>query len=268
MSWWQSLIYGLVQGITEFLPVSSSAHLALLPHFLQFQDPGTIFDLSLHVGTALSIMLYFRSEVAAVLRDTCTIIQKRGKGLCSREYFSLHLILATVVTVLLALLIKNFALTYGRNSVLIGWNFIIFGLLMAFLDWFCPSSDVAMMEKKNFRRAALIGLSQAIALFPGVSRSGATLTMGRAIGLSRIEATRFSFLLSLPLILGGMLLEHKALLQDQAAFHLSSVFIGVISSFICSLLVIHYFLKFVSQIGLWPFAIYRVLFGVFILWVY
>jgi undecaprenyl-diphosphatase len=268
MSFWQSLFYGIIQGITEFLPISSSAHLALLPKFLNFQDPGAIFDLALHVGTALSILIYFRNEVKAIFHDLLTIINKRGSNLLPREYFSLHLILATLVTVMAALLIKDFALAFGRNTVLIGWNFIVFGILMAVADWFCPSRPELEMEKRNYTRAVFIGFSQVISLFPGVSRSGATLTMGRALGLSRVESTKFSFLLSLPLILGGIILEYRGLVGDDVVFSLMSVFIGVASSFIVSILVIHYFLKFVGRMGLWPFSLYRIAFGIFILWAY
>jgi undecaprenyl-diphosphatase len=268
MNFWQSLIYGLIQGITEFLPISSSAHLALLPKFLNFDDPGAIFDLALHVGTALSILIYFRLEVSHIFQDCRRIILKKGIQLNGREIFSLHLVIATFVTVFIALLIKDFALMYGRSSVIIGWNFIIFGVLMALADWFCPSKPAPVMEEKNYWRAMLIGFSQVVALFPGVSRSGATLTMGRAIGLSRVEATRFSFLLSLPLILGGVLLEYRFIAQEKTVFSFSSVVIGISVSFVVSYLVIHYFLKFVSQMGLWPFALYRLLFGAFILWAY
>jgi undecaprenyl-diphosphatase len=268
MSLLESIIYGIVQGLTEFLPISSSAHLALLPRFLNFEDPGVIFDLSLHVGTALSIMLYFRKEVFNVLGDLYMLFKKRGRDASASELFSLNLVLATLMTVALALMIKDVAISYGRHLNLIAFNFIFFGILMAFADKFMGMLPEGAMEKLQVKRSLLIGAAQVISLFPGVSRSGATLTMARFCGLSRTEGTRFSFLLSLPLILGGMVLEYRTLLEENAPFDLSSVVMGSVVSFVVSLLAIHYFLKWVGKMGLWPFALYRVAFGIFLLTVY
>lgn len=268
MNWLESLLYGFVQGLTEFLPISSSAHLALLPKFLGFQDPGVFFDLSMHLGTALSIGVYFRREVGRLLKDFLSIIRKKGQGLNGQELFSFNFFLATVVTVVLALVIKDYAVTYGRFVDVIAWNFIIFGVVMALADRFCPSLPDGVMERSQILKAILIGLSQVVALFPGVSRSGATLTMARLTGLSRHEGTRFSFLLSLPLILGGMGLETWSHWGEELHFDLAKAMVGMGVSFLVSYLTIHYFLKWVSQMGLLPFALYRVAFGLFLFWAY
>jgi undecaprenyl-diphosphatase len=260
----ESILYGITQGITEFLPISSSAHLALLPKFLHFQDPGAFFDLSLHLGTALAIMLYFRLEVKAVCVDALKMVISRRVSSAS-EAFSLNLLIATITTVILAFALKGPALEYGRSVVFIGANFIIFGIFMVLADILGPSLPVGLMQTIQKRRSFFIGLAQALALFPGVSRSGATLTMGRVMGLSRIEATRFSFLLSLPLIIGGIILEHRRFLSDEAPFELSSLLIGCIVSFLVGLTVIHYFLKWIPKMGLWPFAVYRICFGIWLL---
>ncbi len=264
MSLLESILYGITQGITEFLPISSSAHLALLPKFLKFQDPGAFFDLSLHLGTALAILLYFRREVRAVGVDLWKMILSKRVSTPS-EAFSLNLIVATITTVLFAFALKGPALEYGRSVVFIGANFIVFGILMLLADTFGPSLPEGLMQKIQKKRSFFIGLAQVLALFPGVSRSGATLTMGRMMGLNRSESTRFSFLLSLPLIIGGIILEHRRFLSEDTPFEFSSVVTGCVVSFVVGLAVIHYFLKWIPKMGLWPFAVYRVCFGVWLL---
>lgn len=260
----ESILYGITQGITEFLPISSSAHLALLPKFLNFKDPGAFFDLSLHLGTALAIMLYFRTEVKAVCVDSLSILKARSIKTTSQA-FSFNLIIATITTVIFALALKGPALEYGRSVIFIGVNFIVFGLLMLLADTLGATLPLGLMEKVQKKRAFFIGLGQVLALFPGVSRSGATLTMGRIMGLNRTESTRFSFLLSLPLIIGGIILEHRRFLSDDAPFELSSLITGCVVSFVIGLAVIHYFLKWIPKMGLWPFALYRVCFGIWLL---
>lgn len=265
MSLVESILYGVLQGITEFLPISSSAHLALMPRFFSFEDPGVIFDLALHVGTALSIIIYFRREVFSVFTDLWSLYKKKGQDKSPSELFSLNLVIATLITVILAFLIKDTAMAYGRSVELISFNFIFFGILMAVGDYWGKRLPDGLMNTLQTKRSLAIGVAQVVSLFPGVSRSGATLTMARFMGLSRVEGTRFSFLLSLPLILGGMVLEYRQLIDDETSFSMISVVVGTLVSFFVSLLVIHYFLRWVGKIGLLPFSIYRVGFGVALL---
>lgn len=248
-----AITYGLIQGLTEFLPVSSSGHLALLPHFLKIEDPGVFFDLAMHVGTALSILLYFQKEVRHLIKQALNVLIRPSTY--SSEAYVLNMILATITTVIWVFLLKGFAEDYGRDPNIIAINLIVFGLIMIVADKFFVDLETGMMEKPQLGRASLIGFFQALAIFPGVSRSGSTLTISRFLGLGREEATRFSFLLSLPLIFGGFL--YKLPNASTESFQLIPCLIGVIISFITGLVTIHFFLKFIKKIGLMSFGIYR-----------
>jgi undecaprenyl-diphosphatase len=259
-----AIIYGLIQGITEFLPVSSSGHLALLPHFLTIKDPGVLFDLAMHVGTALSIVVYFRKEVILILHDLVSIIRspQSYKKECA---WTTNMIVATFVTFGVVLCLKSFAEEYAREAKWISINLIVFGLLMFFADRKGKSTETKLMGEFTLKRSILIGFSQALAIFPGVSRSGATLTMARFLGLGREESTRFSFLLSLPIILAGFFYKLPSLLNDSALFDWSACLTGMGVSFIVGLVTIHYFLKLIKKIGLGVFTLYRIVLAVFVL---
>jgi undecaprenyl-diphosphatase len=250
-----AITYGLIQGLTEFLPVSSSGHLALLPHFLKIEDPGVFFDLAMHVGTALSILLYFQKEVRHLLKQVVAVLIN-PKGY-SEEAYAVNMILATITTIIWVFLLKGFAESYGRDPKIIAVNLIVFGLLMIISDKFFPDNETGYMEKPQLGRASLIGFFQALAIFPGVSRSGSTLTISRFLGLGREESTRFSFLLSLPLIFGGFL--YKLPQASGESFQMIPCLIGVGVSFFTGLVTIHFFLKFIKRIGLLSFGIYRFL---------
>lgn len=255
-----AITYGLIQGLTEFLPVSSSGHLALLPHFLKIEDPGVFFDLAMHVGTALSILLYFQKEVRHLLTQVIRVAKKPARY--RDESYAVNMILATLTTVFWVFILKGFAESYGRNPQVIAVNLIVFGVLMIIADKFFVDNETGLMEKPQLGRASLVGLFQALAIFPGVSRSGSTLTISRFLGLGREEATRFSFLLSLPLIFGGFLYKLKDAMGES--FELVPCIIGVVVSFLTGLVTIHFFLKFIKKIGLLSFGIYRFILAIVI----
>lgn len=258
------LYYGVIQGLTEFLPVSSSGHLALLPKFLKISDPGVVFDLAMHVGTAISIICYFHKDILKILKEIPTLL-KKDKPRGPQANFTLNLIIATIATFILVLLTKKLAFAYGRTTEMIALNLVIFGLLMWLFDHRGVKQDTShMMDKVDIKRATWIGIFQAIAIFPGVSRSGSTLTISRAMGLSREESTRFSFLLSLPIIIGGFVFKIPDFFKGNVQFELDVCFYGIFISFIVGLLTIHYFLKFIRKMGLWIFSIYRVILGILI----
>jgi undecaprenyl-diphosphatase len=249
-----AVIYGLIQGLTEFLPISSSGHLALLPKLFGKEDPGIIFDLAMHVGTGLAVLLYFFKD----LKKMALSLLKPNSDK-KTFFFSLNMIISTLSSILLIFVIKDLAAEYGRQMSWIVFNLAFFGILMVVVDAKCINVERSLMSlNKQWTRAILIGISQAIAVFPGVSRSGITLTMARAAGLSRLESTRFSFLLSLPIIFGGFIYKLKDV-QSQTAFQLDMLLLGIVISFVIGLLTIHYFLKYVSQFGLKYFGVYRVL---------
>ncbi|ATH08125.1 undecaprenyl-diphosphatase UppP [Halobacteriovorax marinus] len=253
----EASIYGIIQGLTEFLPVSSSGHLALLPSILTIKDPGVSFDLAMHLGTALAIMCYFHRDIYKLIKNAFLLLDFKSP-MTSDKRSSLHMIIATFSTGVIALCLKDFAENYGRDNSFIAFNLVFFGALMWISDVkFKEREEGELLKKESWKSALLIGIFQSFALFPGVSRSGITLTTARFLSISRNEASRFSFLLSLPLIIGGALLKYPEIVKGNEAFNLMSCFMGVFVSFVVGLLTIHYFLKFIKKIGLLPFAIYR-----------
>ena len=248
MNFFETLCYGLIQGLTEFFPVSSSGHLALLPHFLKIGDPGLLFDLSMHAGTAMAVVIYFRKDFWKLLRTPFS------------PYMT-NLMIATLTTLGLVLILKNMADEYGREPRAIAFNLIVFGILLYVADRF-SRKDGALSLKKS----VLIGLLQAVAIFPGVSRSGSTLLMGRLMGLPREDAARFSFLLSVPIIVGGIVFKLPRFYEGNLDFELSSCFLGIFISFIVGLSAIHFFLKIFVRVGMGVFCLYRIILAVCILY--
>ncbi|WP_372655015.1 undecaprenyl-diphosphate phosphatase [Halobacteriovorax sp.] len=265
MSILDAIIYGIIQGLTEFLPVSSSGHLALLPSLLTIKDPGVSFDLAMHIGTALAIFCYFFKDICILLKNAFLLLDFKSEMTLNKRR-SLHMIIATFATGVIAICLKDFAESYGRNNTFITINLIVFGALMWVSDsFFKESSEEVLVSEGSWKKALLIGFFQSFALFPGVSRSGITLTTARFLQISRNEASRFSFLLSLPLIVGGAILKAPEIMKGNEAFDLISCGVGVFVSFIVGLLTIHFFLKFIKKIGLLPFAIYRFIIAGFVL---
>lgn len=248
-----AVIYGIIQGVTEFLPISSSGHLAILPILLNKKDPGIIFDLAMHVGTGLAVALYFIKDLKKMTQALITPAQDKATF-----FFSLNMIIATVSSVIIILMIKNMAQEYGRQMSWICINLSVFGILMVAVDAKLVNVENSFMSKKvQLFKSLMIGVGQALAVFPGVSRSGITLTMARGLGLSRLESTRFSFLLSLPIIFGGFLYKLKDV-NSHEAFQIEVLILGIMISFIVGLITIHFFLKYISDFGLKYFGIYRV----------
>ncbi len=265
MTYLHATIYGLVQGISEFLPISSSGHLALLPKIMEFKDPGVAFDLAMHVGTAFAIICYFWRELLSLLD---ALISKLKGQEDERSYYAVNLLIASVATVALVLVVKDFASTYARNPTWIAVNLMAFGAFMFVSDKFAPESGVGQFDTpKGFKKAILIGLAQAVAVFPGVSRSGITIGCARAMKVGRIESARFSFLLSLPIILGGFILKSREL-TVSGSVGMGHCLVGMLVSFVVGILTIHFFMKLISKIGLVYFVAYRFLIAAILLYIF
>lgn len=259
--WWATL-YGFIQGLTEFLPVSSSGHLAIVPFFFELQDPGVVFDLMMHLGTAFAVIMYFWKDVKVLLFEALLFLKRDFKG---SGYFQ-NFAFATTGSFVLILMIKGLAFEYGRSPLVIAGNLMFFGILM-FISDTKEDRGVDLTQKRDLKTSLIIGLSQSIAVFPGVSRSGITLTSSRFLGMGRVAASRFSFLLSLPVILGSAIFKLPEVLSGEATYVSASVIlIGIISSFVFGLLTIHFFLKLISKIGLKSFTIYRLILGLILLY--
>jgi undecaprenyl-diphosphatase len=258
-----AVIYGVIQGLSEFLPVSSSGHLALLPFFMELKDPGVVFDLCMHMGTALAVVIYFRVWIMRLLTQFVPAITNL-KTQQAEHHFIRNFILSTFVSVLIIFCLRPLA-DYGRNPWFIAFNQAFFGILLWVADVqqrknALPNrTDGFFSQGWKFFDAALIGMAQAIAIFPGVSRSGVTMSAAFIRGIDRKEAGAFSFLLSLPVIFGGVILEVPAIKDALATGEQSWAILstGVITSFIVGFLTIHFFMKLISRIHLGWFTGYR-----------
>lgn len=260
MNLWESILYGVVQGITEYLPVSSSAHLILLPRFLKTEDPGLAFDVFLHAGTLASTLWFFRRDWSDLFSDGIAVLRKNpGKFFDSKLGW---VALATLPALAMGgLFRKVIAEELRANSVLVA-TLILGGLLLWGVDFyrerFRKKASQRRSEDIGLRGAMIVGLFQCLALVPGMSRSGSTMIGGRALGLSRVEAARFSFWLSAPVTAAALVFEMRhfnELLASQMS--LGVLIAGFVSSFLSGWLAIGVLLKFVPRIGFLGFAAYR-----------
>ncbi len=254
----QIIALALVQGITEFLPISSSAHLILIPILTEWPDQGLAFDVAVHVGTLAAVVLYFRRELYAMAREWVGSLT--GRGLTPEARLAWVVLLGTVPVGLAGLLAKEVIETQLRSPLVIATTTIGFGLLLWWADaWGRGRRGEYSLGWKD---ALLIGVAQAVALIPGTSRSGITMTAGLALGLTRQAAARFSFLLSIPVIILAGGLETLDLARSPGAVHWGVLALGSLLSWLSAYLCIVWFLKLLERIGMWPFAVYRLVLGV------
>ncbi|MDH5446268.1 MAG: undecaprenyl-diphosphate phosphatase [Gammaproteobacteria bacterium] len=257
----QIIILALVQGITEFLPVSSSAHLILVPVISQWQDQGLAFDVAVHVGTLSAVMWYFRIDIVRMTADWFESIYKRE--LVGESKLAWAVIWGTIPVGLAGLLFHDFIDTQLRSPLVLAWATIGFGLLL----WLADVSGKRERDEHslNWKDVLIIGLAQALALIPGTSRSGITMTAALLLGLTRTAAARFSFLLSIPTILLAGGYKGLKLLEETAPVDWMSIILGIVLSAITAYICIHYFLKLLDRLGMLPFVIYRLVLGMILL---
>jgi undecaprenyl-diphosphatase len=258
----QIFILAALQGLTEFLPISSSAHLILAPVVTGYEDQGLAFDVAVHVGTLAAVIGYFRHEVITVSRDFLhSLFNPAARS--KESHLGWMIIIATLPVGLFGLMMKSLVETDLRSPLVIAITTIGFGILLLIAD----RTGKRQRDEYDIRLkdALIIGLFQALAIIPGTSRSGSTITGGLFLGLSRKAASRFSFLISIPTILmsGGLLtldLFNSATPPDWLSLSL-----GTGLAFITAYLCIHYFLRFIETMGMLPFVIYRLVLGGLIL---
>lgn len=260
----QAVTLALVQGFTEFLPISSSAHLILMPVIVGWKDQGLAFDVAVHVGTLLAVMWYYRRELWVMASDFFASL--RGAPGTPDSKMVWYLIIGTIPVGLFGLLVEQNFESYLRNPLVIAGATIGFGLLLWLADKFGRESlaDSGLAWKQ----ALLIGAFQALALIPGTSRSGATITAGLFLGFKREFAARFSFLLSIPVILLAGSVKALELLQTPDEVAWKAVLIGTLVSALTAYLSIGWFLALLKRIGLLPFVIYRFLLGAVLIGVF
>ncbi|MGM0593845.1 MAG: undecaprenyl-diphosphate phosphatase [Pseudomonadota bacterium] len=260
----QIILLSLVQGLTEFLPISSSAHLILFPALSGWADQGLAFDVAVHVGTLSAVVWYFRRELQVMLRDWLASIAQRRRVGDSNLAWAVGF--GTIPAGLAGLLFNDYIETALRSPLVIAATTVIFGLLLWWAD--AQGKRERSEHTIGWRDVVVIGLAQALALIPGTSRSGITMTAGLILGLTRAGAARFSFLLSIPIILLAGGYNGVKLAQSGQAVAWSALGLGVVFSALSAYLCIHLFLKALERIGMLPFVIYRLLLGVVLLWIY
>lgn len=255
------IIIALVQGITEFLPISSSGHLILISQLSDFPDQGLLVDVAVHIATLAAIVVYFFRDVSALTRGGFATIGV-GKAPVERRWF-LMIIVGTIPAIIVGLIFKTTGLTESfRTKDLIGWTLILYGLALFAADRFSPQTR--KFEDITWKDAILVGLAQALALIPGTSRSGITMTATRLLGFTRVESARFSFLLSIPAVAGAGFLVALDLAEADPALQMDALIAGGMTFFV-ALGAMHFLMKWLSRSGMGLFVVYRVILGAGIL---
>lgn len=253
----QSIILGIVQGLTELLPISSSAHLFLIPWFFNWNIPES-FDVALHFGTLLAIGIFFFKDWIALIKGGFEQVVKKKKSTQGKMFW--YIVLATIPGGIIGFLLDHFAADLLTKPVIIAIALIVMGIILYVVDKYAKTNTD--YEHMTLKQTFLIGLSQALAFIPGVSRSGVTMTTGRLMGVDRKSTAKYSFMLSAPIVLGATLYKLKDFVFDIPFV------IGVLTSFLVGLLVIKFLLKYLEKGSFKGFAIYRVLLGIFVLFAY
>ena len=257
---WQAIVLGLVQGLAEFLPVSSSAHLILIPWFFGWSDPGLAFDVALHLGTLGAIIVFFWKDLVRLFFGFCRSLRKLDLRGDSEQRLAWLLVLASIPGAAAGLFLEKDAETVFRNPAHIAIVLILLGIILFYADRF--GKRKTELEKLNFKNAIIIGLAQAAAVVPGVSRSGATISAGLFLGLNREAAARFSFLLSVPIVAGAGLVK----ISEVRSEIFSPVFLaGFAASILSGYLAIALLLQIIRKRSYNAFVFYRIALGVLIL---
>ena len=261
MSLEQIVVLALIQGITEFLPISSSGHLILVPTLTGWPDQGILADVMVHMGSFLAVVVYFWRDCVFLLKGTFDLI--RGKANPWGK-LAMLILLGTIPAVVLGVILDltGFMDTVRHMPQIVAWNAIIFGTLLYLCDRYGHS--IRRMSDMTLSPALIIGVAQAIAIIPGTSRSGITMTAGRALGFERPEAARFAFLLGIPAIAGAGMLKLGDAVSSGEVISLDVVLIAVFTFFV-ALGTITILMKLVRHVSFLPFAIYRILLGVVLL---
>ena len=257
----QILILALMQGLTEFLPISSSAHLVLLPEFLHWPGHGLVFDVAVHIGSLVAVLFYFRHELKQMLKSWLASL---GGGEPDRDsLLSWWVIIGTIPAIIVGYFLQGTIEELLRSPWIIAVASIGFGLVLWMAD--VRAQRTRSEYELNLKDVLIIGCFQVLALIPGTSRSGITITLGLMLGLTRKAAARFSFLLAIPVILASGVLQTVRMLTEVHPIGWLDLALGAAISAVSAGLCIHYFLRLIDRIGMLPFVIYRVLLGMVIL---
>jgi len=256
----QYFIIGLVQGITEFLPISSSGHLVLISAISSWRDQGLFTDIAVHGGTLIAVLIYLRKEIVKIIKN---FFQNR----LSYNSLLFKIILATLPAVVVGFFVYNYIENYFRNLEVVAWASIIFGIILFFADK--KNSNNSSWEEMKFSDALIIGCFQIFAFIPGASRAGLTITGGRFLGFNRSNAAIFSMLLSIPIILASLMISVSGLVKDPDSIVnvQQSVFAAIIAC-ITALISIHFMMRVVQNSNFNLFIFYRICLGIVLLVIY
>ena len=253
----------IIQGITEFLPISSSAHLIILPYLMKVSDQGVIIDISAHLGSLLALIFFFKKDSIDLFRGLFQffIIRKQKKEF----YLFLKIGMATIPVIFFGLIFKIYRLDIIMRSIeIIGWMMIVFGVLLFYADKF--GKEKKSLEDLNFKHAAIIGLFQAFALIPGVSRSGITITGFRIFGYNKYDAIKISLLMSIPtIILSGFFISPEILEENNIS--VLAVLVTFILSFFTATIALNIMVKYIYSFGFTPYIYYRIILGLTLLYI-
>jgi undecaprenyl-diphosphatase len=262
MDFFQTITLALVQGLSEFLPISSSAHLILVPKITDWPDQGLAFDVVMHLGTLTAVVYYYQNTLKAMSNDFYrSIIKCQSVG---ESKLAWGVLLGTIPVGIFGLLFKDSIALNFRSLEVIAYTTLIFGILLGIASWFNtrnPNPRISI----NWFDVLFIGMMQALALIPGTSRSGITITAGLLIGLSRQMSIQFAFLLSIPVIAiasASILIE---LYGQPQVVNISLLFLGFVVSALSSYFTIVFFIKLLDRVGMMPFVVYRLLLGMYLL---
>ena len=262
LTFYHLLSLALIQGITEFLPISSSGHLILLPSFTNFPDQGLLIDVSVHVGTLLAVIIYFFRDSLSILKGFSDLATGNRHSVPAQ--LTKFLIWATIPVIILGLILKiTDIIDLLRNIKVIGWTMIIFGVFLYLADRFSFSKKINL--NNSIKEALIMGLWQSAALIPGTSRSGATITAARILGYKRKSAARIAMLMSIPTILASGSLEIIDVWHKVDFNHFNDAIIVICLSFIFAFLTLTIMMRLLNSISFTPYVIYRILLGVLLL---
>ena len=256
-------LVSILQGLTEFLPISSSAHLIILPTIMAVKDQGILIDISVHLGSLLALLVFFRKDSLNLVKGAYYLAKFNLKD--RKAQLVLQLIFATIPVLIVGFFFKIHDINSLLRSIeLIGWTMIFFGIFLFFSDQFGHTKKRA--NHWNYRDSILMGAFQILALIPGVSRSGITISGARLLGYERYDAIKLSMLMSIPTILASGALLIPGLLGVTTSVSFLELFVSFIVSFFSAMLALSFLIKFLSVLSFTPYIIYRIALGFFLLW--
>jgi undecaprenyl-diphosphatase len=259
----QAVVLGVIQGLTEFLPISSSAHLRIYPEIFGWGDPGAAFTAVIQIGTELAVLIYFWKDIWRIFTTWLrSLFQPEYRGHLDAR-MGWYIIVGSLPIVILGILLKDVIESHFRSLWLVGTMLIVLGIILGIADR--VGGTERKIKQMTLRHAVLMGCAQALALIPGVSRSGATLSMGRFLGYDREAATRYAFLLAIPAVIGAGVFELKDVPGADNPYGWGPTIVATVVSFVVGYAAIAWLLRWVSTRSYTPFVVYRVALGALVL---